>query len=124
MSVILQFPAYILDNLPNIKNMSSDVFERKMNYTALLGSLLNLYIGPMTLKIDSARAGGLTFISKRTNVPVCQRPLASDASLVTPHSVSGRTCMVMIYSFPSTACHDVPCIMMLRHNTPCHALGC
>lgn len=72
MFVILQFPAYILDKLPNMKNMSSDVFERKMNYTALLGSLLNLYIGPMTLKIDSARAGGLTFISKRTNVPVCQ----------------------------------------------------
>jgi len=46
-----------------------------MNYTALLGSLLNLYMGPMTLKIDSARAGGLTFISKRTNVPVCHLPL-------------------------------------------------
>ncbi len=55
--------------------MSSDVFERRMNYTALLGSLLNLYMGPMTLKIDSARAGGLTFISKRTNVPVCQLAL-------------------------------------------------
>jgi len=55
--------------------MSSDVFERRMNYTALLGSLLNLYIGPMTLKIDSARAGGLTFISKRTNVPVRHLPL-------------------------------------------------
>ncbi len=55
--------------------MSSDVFERRMKYTALLGSLLNLYMGPMTLKIDSARAGGLTFISKRTNVPVCHLPL-------------------------------------------------
>ncbi|KAL0052362.1 hypothetical protein WJX82_000885 [Trebouxia sp. C0006] len=70
MRVKRMFPAYILDKLAHLKGMSSDVFERRMKYTALLGSLLNLYMGPMTLKIDSARAGGLTFISKRTNVPM------------------------------------------------------
>lgn len=72
-----QFNSYTLDKLPTMTNMSSDVYERKMNYTALLGTLLNLYNGPMTLKIDSTRAGGLTFASRRTNVPVCQHLLCA-----------------------------------------------
>ena len=69
----MQFAGYVLEKLPHMKNMSSDVFERKISHLALLGSLLNLYNGPTMLKLDSTRAGGLTFLSKRTNVPV--RPL-------------------------------------------------
>ena len=66
----MQFAAYVLDKLPFMKSMSSDVFQRRLNHLALLGTLLNLYNGPAVLKLDSTRAGGLTFLSKRTNVPV------------------------------------------------------
>ncbi|KAL3159889.1 hypothetical protein ABBQ38_010286 [Trebouxia sp. C0009 RCD-2024] len=64
------FAAYVLAKLPYMKNMSSDVFERRLSHLALLGTLLNLYIGPPMLKLDTTRAGGLTFLSKRTNVPM------------------------------------------------------
>ena len=66
----MQFAGYVLEKLPYMKNMASDVFERKISHLALLGTLLNLYNGPAMLKLDSTRAGGLTFLSKRTNVPV------------------------------------------------------
>lgn len=66
----MQFAGYVLEKLPHMKNMSSDVLERKISHLALLGTLLNLYNGPTMLKLDSTRAGGLTFLSKRTNVPV------------------------------------------------------
>lgn len=66
----VQFVGYVLEKLPHMKSMSSDVFERKVSHLALLGTLLNLYSGPAMLKLDSTRAGGLTFLSKRTNVPV------------------------------------------------------
>ena len=68
--VHMQFAAYVLEKLPRMQNMSSDVFERRISHLALLGTLLNLYNGPAMLKLDSTRAGGLTFLSKRTNVPV------------------------------------------------------
>ena len=66
----LQFVAYVLGKLPLMKNMSSDVFKRRLDHLALLGTLLNLYNGPPMLKLDTTRAGGLTFLSRRTNVPV------------------------------------------------------
>ena len=68
--VCMQFAGYVLEKLPYMKDLASDVFERKMRHLALLGTLLNLYSGPAMLKLDSTRAGGLTFLSKRTNVPV------------------------------------------------------
>ena len=66
----MQFAGYVLEKLPHMKNMSSDVLQRKISHLALLATLLNLYNGPAMLKLDSTRAGGLTFLSKRTNVPV------------------------------------------------------
>lgn len=66
----MQFAGYVLEKLPHMKNMATDVFERKVGHLALLGTLLNLYNGPAMLKLDSTRAGGLTFLSQRTNVPV------------------------------------------------------
>ena len=68
--VCMQFAGYVLEKLSYMKDLASDVFERKMRHLALLGTLLNLYSGPAMLKLDSTRAGGLTFLSKRTNVPV------------------------------------------------------
>lgn len=79
--MFMQFAAYVLAKLPYMKNMSSDVFERRLSHLALLGTLLNLYIGPPMLKLDTTRAGGLTFLSKRTNVPV-RRPSTLHAVIV------------------------------------------
>lgn len=80
--VCMQFAGYILEKLPHMKSMASDVFERKVSHLALLGTLLNLYNGPAMLKLDSTRAGGLTFLSKRTNVPVRSSSNAMDCSAV------------------------------------------
>lgn len=85
----MQFAPYVLAKLPYMKNMSSDVFERKLSHLALLGTLLNLYTGPAMLKLDTTRAGGLTFLSKRTNVPVSCLTL-QPVLVVTIHGFANR----------------------------------